>query len=151
MLANNCSLDSTIDAAREIGMRFHAARGAMSRGAREGGLPPDSCVEQEDVIVKDAERLIHRYHDNSRHAMNRIILARCSPFSVTPNLMREAAALARQHPGVNLHSHLAEELFEETYCQDRKSTRLNSSHQIISYAVFCLKKKKKTKNPQART
>jgi cytosine/adenosine deaminase-related metal-dependent hydrolase len=118
ILPNNCTLDATIVAARQIGMRFHAARGAMSRGESQGGLPPDRCVENEDAILEDAERLIHRYHDNSRHAMNRIILAPCSPFSVTPNLMREAAALARQHPGVHLHSHLAEELFEETYCHD---------------------------------
>ncbi len=118
ILPNNCTLDSTIVAARQIGMRFHAARGAMSRGESQGGLPPDRCVENENAILKDAERLIHTYHDNARHAMNRIILAPCSPFSVTPDLMREAAVLARQHPGVNLHSHLAEELFEETYCHD---------------------------------
>jgi cytosine/adenosine deaminase-related metal-dependent hydrolase len=116
ILPNNCTLDSTIVAARAIGMRFHAARGAMSRGESKGGLPPDRCVENEDAILKDAERLILCYHDNSRHAMNRIVLAPCSPFSVTPDLMRDAAALARKHPGVHLHSHLAEELFEETYC-----------------------------------
>jgi cytosine/adenosine deaminase-related metal-dependent hydrolase len=117
ILPNNCTLDSTIDAARQIGLRFHAARGAMSRGESQGGLPPDSCVEKEDAILKDAERLIQLYHDNSRHSMSRILLAPCSPFSVTPGLMREAASLARTHLGVNLHSHLAEELFEETYCQ----------------------------------
>ncbi len=118
ILPNDCTLDSTIDVANEIGLRFHAARGAMSRGESQGGLPPDSCVENEDAILEDAERLIHRYHDNGRHSMCRIVLAPCSPFSVTPNLMREAAALARHHAGVNLHSHLAEELFEETYCKE---------------------------------
>ncbi len=118
ILPNNCTLDSTIDAAREIGMRFHAARGAMSRGESQGGLPPDRCVEKEDDILKDAERLIGQYHDNSRHSMSRIILAPCSPFSVTPGLMKDAAALARSHPGVRLHSHLAEDLFEEDYCHD---------------------------------
>jgi cytosine/adenosine deaminase-related metal-dependent hydrolase len=118
ILPNNCTLDATIVAAREIGLRFHAARGAMSRGESQGGLPPDSCVEDEDAILQDAERLIGAYHDNSRHSMSRIILAPCSPFSVTPDLMRNAAALARQHPGVNLHSHLAEELFEEKYCHE---------------------------------
>jgi cytosine/adenosine deaminase-related metal-dependent hydrolase len=118
ILPNNSTLDSTIAAARGIGLRFHPARGAMSRGESQGGLPPDSCVEKEDAILKDSERLIHQYHDNSRHAMNRIILAPCSPFSVTPQLMRDAATLARRHPGVHLHSHLAEELFEETYCHD---------------------------------
>jgi cytosine/adenosine deaminase-related metal-dependent hydrolase len=118
ILPNNCTLDATIAAARELGLRFHAARGAMSRGESQGGLPPDSCVEDEDAILQDAERLIGAYHDNSRHSMSRIILAPCSPFSVTPDLMRNAAALARQHPGVNLHSHLAEELFEEKYCHE---------------------------------
>ena len=118
ILPNNCTLNSTIVAAREIGLRFHAARGAMSRGESQGGLPPDSCVEDEDAILQDAERLIGAYHDNSRHSMSRIILAPCSPFSVTPDLMRNAAALARRHPGVNLHSHLAEELFEEKYCHE---------------------------------
>lgn len=118
ILPNNCTLDATIDAAADIGLRFHAARGAMSRGVSQGGLPPDSCVEKEDDILKDAERLIGTYHDNERYAMSRIILAPCSPFSVTPGLMRDAAALARSHPGVNLHSHLAEELFEEVYCQE---------------------------------
>jgi cytosine/adenosine deaminase-related metal-dependent hydrolase len=118
ILPNNCTVDSTIAAAREIGLRFHAARGAMSRGESQGGLPPDSCVEQEDAILQDAERLIHEYHDHGRHSMNRIILAPCSPFSVTPELMRDAAALARRYPGVNLHSHLAEDLFEEKYCHE---------------------------------
>ncbi|WP_159587286.1 8-oxoguanine deaminase [Chelativorans xinjiangense] len=118
VLPNDCTLDTTIEVAREIGLRFHAARGAMSRGESQGGLPPDRCVEKEEDILKDAERLIHRYHDNSRHSMSRIVLAPCSPFSVTPGLMQEAAAIARAHPGVHLHSHLAEELFEETYCQE---------------------------------
>ncbi len=118
ILPNNCTLDSTIEAAREIGIRSHPARGAMARGERQGGWPPDSCVENEDAILQDAERVIGRYHNNGRHAMCRIVLAPCSPFSVTPALMKQAAELARKHPGVNLHSHLAEELFEETYCQE---------------------------------
>ncbi len=117
ILPNDCTLDATIHVATEMGMRFHAARGAMSRGESKGGLPPDSCVEDEAHILRDAERLIHRYHDMSPHAMTRIVLAPCSPFSVTPGLMRDAAALARQHPGVRLHSHIAEVLDEETYCQ----------------------------------
>lgn len=115
---NDVRLDSTIDAAQQLGLRFHAARGAMSRGQSQGGLPPDNCVEKEDAILKDAERLIASYHDNSRHSMSRIVLAPCSPFSVTPGLMKDAAALARANPGVNLHSHLAEDLDEETYCLD---------------------------------
>ena len=117
ILPNNSSVDAEIHAAREMGLRFHAARGAMSRGESLGGLPPDSCVEREDDILKDAERLIAAHHDDTRHAMTRIVLAPCSPFSVTPQLMRDAAQLARAHQGVSLHSHLAEELDEETYCQ----------------------------------
>lgn len=116
-LPNNTCIDSTIAAAQEMGIRFHAARGAMSRGQSQGGLPPDSCVEKEDAILKDCERLIGQYHDPARHAMRRIVLAPCSPFSVTPDLMREIARLARRHPGVRLHSHLAADLDEEIYCQ----------------------------------
>lgn len=117
ILPNDCRLDTTIEVAAEMGLRFHAARGAMSRGESQGGLPPDSCVEREEAILRDAERLIHRFHDMGRHAMCRIVLAPCSPFSVTPGLMREAAALARAHPGVRLHSHIAEVLDEEEYCR----------------------------------
>jgi cytosine/adenosine deaminase-related metal-dependent hydrolase len=116
VLPNNVTIDAEIRAAQEIGLRFHAARGAMSRGQSQGGLPPDSCVEDEQVILKDSERLIHQHHDANRHSMSRIVLAPCSPFSVTPGLMREAAQLARAHKGVHLHSHLAEDLDEETYC-----------------------------------
>lgn len=115
---NDVRLDTTIEVAREIGLRFHAARGAMSRGESQGGLPPDSCVETEDAILMDAERLIHRWHDMADHAMTRIVLAPCSPFSVTPGLMKDAAALARRHPGVRLHSHIAEVLDEEVYCRE---------------------------------
>ena len=117
ILPNDCTLDATIEVAAGMGMRFHAARGAMSRGESKGGLPPDSCVEEEEAILRDAERLIHRYHDMTPHAMCRIVLAPCSPFSVTPGLMKDAAALARAHPGVRLHSHIAEVLDEETYCR----------------------------------
>jgi cytosine/adenosine deaminase-related metal-dependent hydrolase len=117
ILPNDSRVDSEIRAAQEMGLRFHAARGAMSRGESLGGLPPDSCVEREEDILKDAERLITTHHDAARHAMTRIVLAPCSPFSVTPGLMRDVAQLARSFSGVRLHSHLAEELDEETYCQ----------------------------------
>ena len=117
ILPNNCTVDAQIRAAQEMGLRFHAARGAMSRGESQGGLPPDSCVEDEQHILRDSERLIGEYHDAGRHAMTRIVLAPCSPFSVTPGLMKEAAQIARAHPGVNLHAHLAEALDEETFCQ----------------------------------
>jgi cytosine/adenosine deaminase-related metal-dependent hydrolase len=118
MLPNRTQLDSAIRAASDMGMRFHAARGAMSRGESAGGLPPDNCVEDEDAILADAERLIRTHHDPARHAMLRMVLAPCSPFSVTPALLRETARLARAHPGVRLHAHLAEELDEERYCRE---------------------------------
>lgn len=104
---NGAKLDDAIDAARAMGMRFHAARGSMSLGRSQGGLPPDSVVEQETAILRDSLRLIERYHDPRRHAMLRVVLAPCSPFSVTRDLMRESALLARAH-GVSLHTHLAE-------------------------------------------
>jgi cytosine/adenosine deaminase-related metal-dependent hydrolase len=105
---NDCTLDEEIRALADIGMRFHAARGSMSVGESKGGLPPDALCEPEPHILKDSQRLIERYHDNARHAMIRMVLAPCSPFSVSRDLMRESAALARAYPGVRLHSHLAE-------------------------------------------
>lgn len=105
---NGSTLDDEIQAVQEIGLRFHASRGSMSVGESQGGLPPDAVVEKEADILKDSQRLIEQYHDNSRHAMLRITLAPCSPFSVTQDLMRESAALARSYPGIRLHTHLAE-------------------------------------------
>ncbi len=104
---NGARLDDAIEAAREVGIRFHAARGAMSLGESKGGLPPDRVVEQEPAILKEMQRLIEAYHDASRFAMLRIVLAPCSPFTVSEDLMRESAVLARQY-GVSLHTHLAE-------------------------------------------
>ncbi len=112
---NDCTLDDEIEAMRAIGLRFHASRGSMSVGESQGGLPPDSLVESEDAILKDSQRLIEQYHDNSRHAMLRMVLAPCSPFSVSQALMRESAALARQYPGVRLHTHLAENQSDVAY------------------------------------
>ncbi|MFN2224517.1 MAG: 8-oxoguanine deaminase, partial [Candidatus Promineifilaceae bacterium] len=112
---NDCTLDSQIRAAGEIGVRFHAARGSMSLGESDGGLPPDSVTEDEAFILQDSRRLIEQYHDPARHAMLRIVLAPCSPFSVTADLMRESADLARAY-GVRLHTHLAETLEEEEFC-----------------------------------
>ena len=104
---NGARLDDSIEAAAQIGMRFHAARGSMSVGESEGGLPPDRLVEDEDTILKDTQRLIETWHNPARHAMLRIVVAPCSPFSVSRSLMREAARLARAY-GVSLHTHLAE-------------------------------------------
>ncbi|MCI0575999.1 MAG: 8-oxoguanine deaminase [Chloroflexi bacterium] len=112
---NDCTLDSQIRAAGEIGLRFHAARGSMSLGESQGGLPPDRVTEDEAFILKDSRRLIEQYHDPARHAMLRIVLAPCSPFSVTPDLMRASAELARAY-GVHLHTHLAETVEEEAFC-----------------------------------
>ncbi len=112
---NDCTLDSQIRAAQEIGVRFHAARGSMSLGESQGGLPPDRVTEDEAFILKDSQRLIEQYHDPDRHAMIRVVLAPCSPFSVTPDLMRESARLARAYQ-TRLHTHLAETVEEESFC-----------------------------------
>lgn len=119
---NDCTLDSQIRAAGEIGVRFHAARGSMSLGESKGGLPPDRVTEDEKFILKDSQRLIEQYNDQSRHAMMRVVLAPCSPFSVTPDLMRESANMARQY-GVRLHTHLAETLEEEEFCLETFGAR----------------------------
>lgn len=105
---NDVTLDDEIRGVREVGLRFHATRGSMSVGESKGGLPPDSVVEEEDAILADSRRVIEQYHDNSRYAMLRIGLAPCSPFSVSRDLMRASAELARSYAGVRLHTHLAE-------------------------------------------
>ncbi len=115
---NGCKLDDSIHAAAEIGMRFHAARGSMSVGQSQGGLPPDSVVEKEADILKESQRLIEDYHDASHGSMRRIVVAPCSPFSVSRDLMREAAVLARQY-GVSLHTHLAENVNDIAYSREK--------------------------------
>ncbi|KQV61677.1 MULTISPECIES: 8-oxoguanine deaminase [unclassified Duganella] len=115
---NDCRLDDSIEAASKIGMRFHAARGSMSVGQSKGGLPPDCVVEDEKAILRDTQRLIETYHDAERHAMQRIVVAPCSPFSVSRDLMKEAAALARSH-GVSLHTHLAENVNDIAYSREK--------------------------------
>jgi cytosine/adenosine deaminase-related metal-dependent hydrolase len=115
---NGSRLDDEIAAAGEIGMRLHASRGSMSLGESKGGLPPDSVVEDEDYILKESQRLIESYHDPGPGSMIQIVLAPCSPFSVTQDLMRQSAALAREY-GVRLHTHLAETQDEEQFCLDQ--------------------------------
>jgi 8-oxoguanine deaminase len=115
---NGVTLENSIEAAREIGMRFHAARGSMSVGQSQGGLPPDSVVEGEAAILKDSQRLIERWHDPARFAMLRIVVAPCSPFSVSRELMRDAAILAREH-GASLHTHLAENDNDIAYTREK--------------------------------
>ena len=112
---NGARLDDQIEAASEMGARFHAARGSMSVGESQGGLPPDSVVEKEDAILRDSQRVIESYHDSKRFAMLRIVLAPCSPFSVSPSLMRQSVEMARSY-GVHAHTHLAETLDEAEYC-----------------------------------
>jgi len=115
---NGVRLDDSIAAAAEIGMRFVACRGSMSVGQSAGGLPPDSVVEDEAAILKDSQRLIARYHDAAHGAMLQIALAPCSPFSVSQDLMRESAALARS-TGVRLHTHLAENDHDIAYSREK--------------------------------
>lgn len=115
---NGSRLDDSIGAATRIGMRFHASRGSMSVGQKDGGLPPDSLVEREDEILADTQRLIETYHDEGRYAMLRMVVAPCSPFSVSRDLMRESATLAR-HYGVSMHTHLAENVNDVAYSRER--------------------------------
>ena len=115
---NGSRLDDEIEAGLATGMRLHAARGSMSLGESQGGLPPDSVVEDEAFILKDSQRLIETYHDPKPGARVQVFLAPCSPFSVTPDLMRQSAALARQY-GVRLHTHLAETADEEVFCIEK--------------------------------
>lgn len=115
LFPNGSRLDDEIAAAQEMGMRIHASRGSMSLGESQGGLPPDSVVDSEVDILKDSVRLIEAYHDPKPGSMVQIVLAPCSPFSVTGELMKQSAALARQY-GVQLHTHLAETQDEEAFC-----------------------------------
>ncbi|HPL81638.1 MAG TPA: 8-oxoguanine deaminase [Anaerolineaceae bacterium] len=115
LFPNGSKLDDQIEAAAQIGMRLHASRGSMSLGQSQGGLPPDSVVDTEENILADSERLILRYHDSNPGSKLQIVLAPCSPFSVTGELMRESAKLARRY-GVHLHTHLAETEDEDDFC-----------------------------------
>ena len=119
---NGCRIDDQIAVAREIGLRFHAARGSMSVGESQGGLPPDACVEDERAILADTQRAIETHHDGARFAMTRVVVAPCSPFSVSERLMRESIALARS-AGVTAHTHLAETRDEERYCREHYGCR----------------------------
>ena len=115
---NGVRLDDSIEAARAMGMRFTATRGSMSVGQSQGGLPPDRVVEKEDFILKESQRLIETYHDTRFGAMTHVAVAPCSPFSVSQDLMREAAKLARAHR-VRLHTHLAENDHDIAYTREK--------------------------------
>lgn len=107
LYVNGATLEEAIHAAERVGIRFHAARGAMTVGESQGGLPPDAIVEKEDAALREMRRLIERWHDPERFAMLRVVVAPCSPFTVSDAMMVESARLARSY-GVSLHTHLAE-------------------------------------------
>lgn len=109
-------IDAQFRAAGDLGIRFHATRGSMSRGHSDGGLPPDDLVQDIDTILKDSERLVNAYHDRERFSMRQVALAPCSPFSVTTELLKQSALLARSL-GVRLHTHLCETKDEEDFCK----------------------------------
>jgi len=115
---NGVRLDDSIEAARAIGMRFVATRGSMSVGQSQGGLPPDAVVEREDDILRDTQRLIEAYHDARHGAMTQVAVAPCSPFSVSRDLMKTSAELARQYK-VRLHTHLAENDHDVAYSREK--------------------------------
>lgn len=119
---NGSAIDDQFEAAAEVGIRFHASRGSMSLSEKDGGLPPDSVVEHPDAILADTARAIDAFHDPAPGAMRRVVVAPCSPFSVTEDLMRESAALARDR-GVRLHTHLAETADEERFTMERFGKR----------------------------
>ena len=129
---NGSSLDDEIIAGRETGLRLHASRGSMSLGESKGGLPPDSIVEDETDILNDSQRLIEEYHDPNWGAMTQIVLAPCSPFSVTAELMRESASLAREY-GVCLHTHLAETQDEEVFCLEQFGYRPVEYMEVLNW------------------
>ncbi len=115
-------IDAEIQAAKDLGIRFHPTRGSMSRGKSNGGLPPDDVVQTEDEILKDSIRVIDKFHDSNKFSMCRVSLAPCSPFSVTTELMRDTAKLAREK-NVQLHTHLCETIDEENYCLELYNKR----------------------------
>jgi 8-oxoguanine deaminase len=122
LFPNGVTLEDEIRAARELGVRFHPCRGSMSLGESGGGLPPDGVVQDEDTILTDSRRVIEELHDAAPFSMCRILLAPCSPFSVTTELLRSTRDLARQY-GVHCHTHVAETLDEEAFCLERYGRR----------------------------
>ena len=129
---NGARLDDEIHAAAEVGLRLHASRGSMSLGESKGGLPPDAVVEDEAFILKDSQRLIEQYHDPNPGATVQVVLAPCSPFSVTPELMRQSAVLAREY-GVHLHTHLAETQDEEEFCVQKFGYRPVAYMELLNW------------------
>jgi len=126
-------ISAEITAATELGVRFHPTRGSMSLSKKDGGLPPDSVVQDDDEILADSERLVGRHHDRSPGAMVRIALAPCSPFSVTPALMTKTAELA-ERLDVRLHTHLAEDADEDRYCMETFGRRPLEQFEEVGWA-----------------
>ncbi len=114
----NSLFDEEVEGVSHVGLRFHPTRGAMSMSKKDGGLPPDSVVQDEDEILSEYERVVHKYHDRKKYAMTRVALAPCSPFSVTEKLMKETLRMAEKL-GVLLHTHLAETKDEERFCLEK--------------------------------
>jgi cytosine/adenosine deaminase-related metal-dependent hydrolase len=125
-------ISAEITAAREVGLRFHPTRGSMSLSEKDGGLPPDSVVQNDDEILADSERLVAKHHDPSWGAMVRIALAPCSPFSVTPELMSATAQLA-ERLDVRLHTHLAEDPDEDTYAEKAFGARTIEHFEAVGW------------------
>ncbi len=119
---SDVQLEAVLEAAESLGVRLHAGRGSMTVGVSRGGLPPDACAEDEAKVLADSQRVLDRFHDPQPGAMRRIDLAPCAPFNVSPELLRDTAALARERR-VLLHTHAAETLDEQAYCLDRFGCR----------------------------
>jgi cytosine/adenosine deaminase-related metal-dependent hydrolase len=133
---NGSRLDDQFEAAESVAVRFHGARGSMSLGESQGGLPPDRCTEPEAAILRDCQRVVEAYHDPQRFAMQRVVIAPCSPFSVTPDLMRQSAALARSfgaEMNVHLHTHLAETKDEEEFCLAKFGYRPTTYAEVLDW------------------
>jgi len=115
--------EAEVEAVQDIGLRFHPTRGSMSLSKEDGGLPPDSVVQDEDTILKHTEDVIHEYHEPEKYGMTRIIVAPCSPFSVTDSIMKKSKELGEQFEKVYFHTHLAETIDEEEFCIEETGMR----------------------------
>lgn len=131
--AGDLLIDTQFAAAEELGIRMHASRGSMDLSKKDGGLPPDSVVQSVDAILKDSERLVAAYHDPSFGSMRQVALAPCSPFSVSSELLRQSALLARQL-GVRLHTHLCETMDEERFTLEKFGMRPFAYLQSLGWA-----------------
>ncbi|HET8739361.1 MAG TPA: 8-oxoguanine deaminase [Acidimicrobiia bacterium] len=130
---NGSRIDDQFEGADGLNIRFHVSRGSMSLGESAGGLPPDSVVEEHGAILDDTRRAIDTFHERDRGARRRVVVAPCSPFTVTPELMRESAGLARE-AGVGLHTHLAETADEERFCLERFGHRPVGYMETVGWA-----------------